>query len=84
MTIVHGYHEGVVHYESLSGDRGAIALVDHSAIAHAMDAGELRELDPCDQCKDAPGTEDMGGGRMFCPPCCSRAGGEHQDRGDGL
>jgi hypothetical protein len=33
----------------------------------------------CTNCKDAPGTEDMGEGKKFCASCCSAAQGSRYD-----
>lgn len=33
----------------------------------------------CDNCDDAPGVQDMGDGRLFCPECCSAAAGSRYD-----
>lgn len=35
--------------------------------------------DQCANCKDEPGTNDMGDGTRFCAECCSAAQGSHYD-----
>lgn len=41
--------------------------------------GDLRVLDPCGQCHDAPGIHPVEGGGLWCTRCCSSAQGSHLD-----
>lgn len=88
MPDVNGFHASiparVVHLlreTARNADNGrakfGLRWFDRDDLTGAADLLDARN--PCDQCHDAPGTQDMGDGNRYCDTCCSGAQGSRYD-----